>query len=143
MFVSYAQVTCGSVKTFIDVKDSDRDKNPEQLLEGSSIIPRALRNTFQFTSAEGAEIVLNAAFLPASVSVAPGEFVLPYWFGFPDSWYMRYAPHPVKTVLNIAYEQWLQRLTYRKDHLWICPAATETRDESFQASVKSLYLQDV
>jgi len=119
----------------ITVKDSERDEKDHV----DSPYPSLFQNTFQFTSEEGADIVLGAAFLPKG-EVKPGEFVLPYWFGFTDSFYMKYSPHYIKTVVNIAYEQWLQRMTYRKGKLWICPAATETRDAGFQSKVKQLYL---
>jgi NAD(P)-dependent dehydrogenase (short-subunit alcohol dehydrogenase family) len=128
-------VTCGSVLTHIDVKPSQRDS----VNEVPSAFPPLFRNWFQLTSQQGAEVVLNSAFIPRD-EIKVGEFVLPYFFGFTDSLYMKNTPHKVKAVLNIWYEQFLQKLTYKKGHLWICPASMESRDESFQKQVNKKYL---
>lgn len=108
---------------------------------------KRIDSKLQLTAREGAEVVLDAALLKKG-DAKPGDLVLPYFYGFASlvteqSPVSKLVPHWLKIVLSIGYERLFQRMTYKPNHVWVCPASVESRDEQFQKKVKELYLRDL
>ena len=108
---------------------------------------KRIHSKLQLTAREGAEVVLSAALLTRD-NVKPGDFVLPYFYGFASlvteqNPISKFVPYWLRLGLSIVYEHLLQRLTYTQNHVWVCPASVESRDEQFQNKLKELYFKDL
>jgi hypothetical protein len=124
---------------------TEKDRFEGKAAEHNSTFLKRLDSQLQFTAREGAEIVLHAALLRRE-DAKPGELVLPYFYGF--SFFINGSnevhgliPHSIKSVANIVYEHLFQKLTYKRKHVWVCPASVESRDVRFQVQFKEKYLK--
>ena len=120
-------VTCGFVKTHL--LQSDREKSHLSLVQ---LFPT------MFNSKEGAENVLNTVFVDG---IKPGEFSFPYFFGFASIFDSIPSPS-LRSILAIVIEN-LQKLTYEKDYLWICPALPRSSNETLQKQLFDLVEREI
>ena len=123
----------------------EKDRLDGKVPNHDTTLLQSLHSKLQFTSRQGAEVVLNAALLGRE-EVYPGEFVLPYFFGFSSivsggNSTNELVPYWMKVTTTIAYEQYLQTMTYKKGHMWVCPASVESRDMTLQHRFREVYLQ--
>jgi len=127
------QMTCGWVDTNINVPLASRDLQMESQNKWSS-------RMLQYSPKNGALMVLASAFLEEEPKV--GEFVMPYWFDFANSWHLQsnWFSKITKAKLNMAIEHYFQQLTTVRDHLWICPASRESRNATIQTHFQHRYL---
>jgi hypothetical protein len=138
-------VTCGAALTSFSLGDKHRSNVSNAVnWEDSSARPW-IERTLQFTARQGAEIVLDAALLRKD-DVKPGEFVLPYFYGFSrliqgGNQTKSIIPHPVKVATSILYEHLFQKMTYKKRYVWICPASVESRNHVNQRRLKERFLK--
>jgi len=111
----------------------------ERMKGGQSTYPFFLKQ-FDFSSRQGAEFVLQAALLSQD-AVKLGEMVMPYFFPFAEAFHMKYNPTgSVNTVSNTMIELFLQKVTFEKGKLWVCPVSKDARSEGFQQRLKEQFL---
>jgi len=123
----------GAVDTPISIPPKERGSG------GKSPYPLWLKQ-FDFSARQGAEFVLQAAFVPPD-EIKPGEIIQPYFFPFANSWHMKYLPSQnLKINLNTMAELFLQKVTHNHGKLWICPTSKEARSDSFKQQLKETYL---
>jgi hypothetical protein len=126
--------------TTIALSESDRAQGKTMQTELGTV-----PNLLQFTSQQGAEVVLNAALLKQD-EVHIGEFVLPYFYGFASlvsSAYHHWIPHSIRVVVTISYEHLFQKMTYQHGRVWVCPASIESRSTTLQQQVRDLYWNQI
>jgi hypothetical protein len=94
-----------------------------------------------FKTEEGAEPVLAAALLKNEVK--PNEFVLPYFYFLAESSIMKlnnpFIPTALRILLSGPIIEPFERATYVKDHVWVCPASVDSKDEAFQEKVRAKF----
>lgn len=122
-------MTCGIVSTAI-LNPKRHQGNVSSQLENNNYWPVA------FTSEQGADIVLQGAFLVDKVKL--GEFVLPYHFVLADYAPYYQASYTVRVLSAVAVEVF-QKLTYRENHLYICPVSQDARSPHLQEMVRRKY----